>query len=205
MSVFQLRVFVSLQLKSEILLNNSSSSVKTDFLFVFSVLTRLTNAFSYWNIIKEHVLVNIRAALPESDISRSTRRALLTAQLNPGGVCSFRNPIKRVFVSYERAHLKFTSWLFWENLSTLKLGWELLSLGNNTLLWLKVLHLRLWVLSNYSLNCIHFKLKVFLMETVIDRSARNFHTSTRFLCAYWNNSSLGAGQSSWGWTKSDPI
>lgn len=112
MSVFQLRVFVSLQLKSEILLNNSSSSVKTDFLFVFSVLTRLTNAFSYWNIIKEHVLVNIRAALPESDISRSTRRALLTAQLNPGGVCSFRNPIKRVFVSYERAHLKFTSWLF---------------------------------------------------------------------------------------------
>lgn len=47
MSVFQLRVFVSLQLKSEILLNNFCSSVKTDFFFVFSVLTRLTNAFSY--------------------------------------------------------------------------------------------------------------------------------------------------------------
>lgn len=102
--------------------------------------------------------------------------------------------------SFEIHQLTF---LFWKNLSTLKLGWELLSLGSNILLWLTVLHLRLWVLSNYSLNCIHFKMKVFLMEKVIDRSARNFHTSTRFLCAYWNNSSLGAGQSSWGWTKSD--
>lgn len=204
MSVFQLRVFVSLQLKSEILLNNSSSSVKTDFLFVFSVLTRLTNAFSYWNIIKEHVLVNIRAALPESDISRSTRRVLLTAQLNPVLIQkSYQTSVCVIWKSSFEIHQ--LTFLFWENLSTLKLGWELLSLGNNTLLWLKVLHLRLWVLSNYSLNCIHFKLKVFLMETVIDRSARNFHTSTRFLCAYWNNSSLGAGQSSWGWTKSDPI